>query len=171
MKDIHELISPSLEIASISLVFSSISQTSRVRVVERYCTRLMSMAYLMYLETLLPRSFQDYAAITASYTLNHTPNQSKLNTPFEIWMGYKESLEHSRVWGCEVYPHGSDEDQYNKDMERCFLIGYPQGKKGYLLQRKSRDEIITCRIGNFLEDDRKDKEGQEVEAEQEGWQI
>ena len=139
----------------------------------RYCTRLMSMVDLMYLETILPCSFQDYAAITASYTLNHTPNSSRQKTSFEIWMGYKETLAHLRVWGCEVYPHVSDKDQYDKDMERYFLIGYPQGEKGYLLQRKSRDEIITCRIGDFLEDSREDKQEEEAEAEAEweGWQT
>ena len=57
MKDIHELISPILEVASIPLMFSSISQTSRVGAAERYCTRLMSMVDLMYLKTLFPCSF------------------------------------------------------------------------------------------------------------------
>ena len=56
-----------------------------------------------------------------------------LSTPFELWMRYKDNVEHLRVWGCEVYPHITDEDQYDKDMEICFLIGYPQGEKGYLL--------------------------------------
>ena len=84
MKDIRELISPILEVASISLVFSSISQTSKVRAVERYCTRLISMVDRMYLETLLPHSFWDYVTITASYILNHTLNSSGLKTPFEL---------------------------------------------------------------------------------------
>ena len=84
-------------------------------------------------------------------------------------MEHKEILEHLRVWGCEVYPHVSDEDQYDKDMEIRFMIGYPQGEKDYLLWRKSRDEIITCRIGDFLEDDRKDGEDEEAESEWEGW--
>ena len=47
MKDIYELISPSLKVASIFFVFSSISQTSRVGAAKRYCTRLMSMVDLM----------------------------------------------------------------------------------------------------------------------------
>ena len=50
-------------------------------------------------------------------------------------------------------------------MRKCFLIGYPQGEKGYLLQRKSKEEIITCRIGDFLEDGREDKEEEDAEAE------
>ena len=77
MKDIHELISLSLEVESIQLVFSSISLTSRVGAIERYCTRLMSMVDLMYLETSLPHSFWDYAAITASNILNHTLSSSR----------------------------------------------------------------------------------------------
>ena len=36
-KDIYDLISPNLEVVSIPLVFSSISQTSRVGEAERYC--------------------------------------------------------------------------------------------------------------------------------------
>ena len=54
MKDIHELISSSLEVESVPLVFSSISPTSRVRAAEKYCNRLMSMVDLMYLQTSLP---------------------------------------------------------------------------------------------------------------------
>ena len=81
-------------------------------------------------------------------------------------------MERLRVQGCEVYPYIiSDEDQYDTDIERCFLIGRPQGEKGYLLQRKSRDEIMTCRIGDFLEDGKKDREEEEAEAEWEGWQT
>ena len=57
VKDIHEPISLSLEIASIPLVFLSISQASRVEAAERNYIRLMSMVDLMYLETLLPCSF------------------------------------------------------------------------------------------------------------------
>ena len=72
-------------------------------------------------------------------------------------MGYTNSLEHLRIWGCEVYPHVDDDDAYDKDMERCFLIGYPQGEKDYILCRKSTDEIITCRKGDFLEFNREDE--------------
>ena len=78
MKDIHELISLILEVASITLVFSSISQTSRVRAVEKYNPKLMSMVDLMYLEIFLPHSFWDYAVIIASYILNNTLNSSGL---------------------------------------------------------------------------------------------
>ena len=50
-------------------------------------------------------------------------------------------------------------------MERCSLIGSPQREKGYLLDRKSRDEILTFRIGNLLEDGREDREEYETKAE------
>ena len=43
MKNIHELISLSLEIESILFVFSSISPTSRVGATEKYCTRLINV--------------------------------------------------------------------------------------------------------------------------------
>ena len=102
MKDIHELVSLILEVASILLVFSLIRQTSRVGAVERYYTKLLSMADLLYLETLLPHSLWDYATITASYILNHTPNSSGLKTSFRLWMGYKEILKHLHVWGYKV---------------------------------------------------------------------
>ena len=87
MKDIHYLITPSLEVVSIALVFSSISQTSRVGAAERYYTRLMSMVNLMYLKTFLPRSFRDYVAITYFYILNHTTNSSVLKTLFRALDG------------------------------------------------------------------------------------
>ena len=125
MKDIHELISPSLEIESILLVFSLISPTSRVGAIEKYCNRLMSMVDLMYMETSFPHSFWDYVVITTFYISKYTPCSSGPKTPLWLWMGYKDSLEHLSIWDCEVYPHVIDEDEYDKDMERCFLIGYP----------------------------------------------
>ena len=47
MKDIHELISPSLEVVSTLSVFSSISQTSRVRVVERWTWCIWKYCFLI----------------------------------------------------------------------------------------------------------------------------
>ena len=102
MKDIHELISPSLKEESIPLMFSSISPTSRVGEAEKYCHKLMSMVDMMYLETSLPYSFWDYVAITASYILTHTPISSGQKTPFKLWMGYTDNLEHLHIWGCEA---------------------------------------------------------------------
>ena len=57
MKDIHGIISLSLEVESIPLVFSSISSTNKVGAAERYYNRLMCMVDLMYLETSLSHSF------------------------------------------------------------------------------------------------------------------
>ena len=145
-------------------MFSSISPTSRVGAVEKYCNILMSMVDMMYLETSLTHSFQDSVAITASYILNHTPISNGQKTPLELWIGYTYNLEHLHVWGCEVYPHVNDEDEYDKDMERCFLIGYPRGEKGYLLWRKSTDEIVTCRKGGLLKVTREYEEDEETEA-------
>ena len=56
-----------------------------------------------------------------------------------------------------------------KTWRDVFLIGYPQGEKGYLLWWKSRDAIITCRINDFLEDGKEDREEEEAEVEWEGW--
>ena len=150
-------------------MFSSISPTSRVGVVEKYYNKWMSMVDMMYLETSLHHIFGDYAAIIASYILNHTLISSGLKTPFELCIGYTDRLEHLHVWDCEVYPHVDDEDEYDKDMEICFVIGYPRGKKGYLFWRKSTDEIVTCRKGDFLEFSREDQEEEGVEAKWEGW--
>ena len=110
-------------------------------------------------------------AITASYILIYTLISSGRKTPFELWMGYTDDLEHLHVWGCEVYPHVDDEDKYDKDIERYFLIGYPRGEKSYLLWRKSTDEIVTCRKADFLEFSREDEEEEEVEAKWEGWKT
>ena len=82
----------------------------------------LHMVDLMDLETSLPYSLWDYTAITASYVLNHTLNSSGQKTHFEHWMGYTDSLEHLYDWAYEVHPHVDDEDEYDKDMKRCFLI-------------------------------------------------
>ena len=84
MKDIHELISLSLEVEAIPLMFSLISPTSKVGAVEKYCKRLMSIVDLMYLETLLPQNFWDYMTITVSYILNYTPSSSGTKISFKL---------------------------------------------------------------------------------------
>ena len=63
----------------------------------------------------------------------------------------------------------SIKNEYDKDMERCFLIGYLQGEKGYLLWRKSTDEIITCGKWDFPEFNREDEEEDEAQAMWDGW--
>ena len=97
MKDIHELISPSLKKESIPLVFSLISLISRVRATDKYCNKLMSMVDMIYLETSLLHSLWDYAVIIASFILNHTTISSGRKTSFELWMGYTDSMEHLHV--------------------------------------------------------------------------
>ena len=54
-------------------------------------------------------------------------------TPHDVWSRKKPSLQHLRVFGCDVYVHVPKENRSkmdNKD-EKCIFIGYKDGVKGY----------------------------------------
>ena len=69
-------------------------------------------------------------------------------------MGYVKSLEHLKVWGCEVYPCKKARDEVDRNSEKYFLIGYPKEEKGYILYRQSTNTTFISRSGDFLEDER-----------------
>ena len=91
---------------------------------------------------------------TASYILNFTPSDKVASTPFQRWRGDVESLEHLKVWDCEVYPCKKEGDEVDRNSEKCFLLGYPKEEKGYILYRQSTNTTFISRSGDFLEDER-----------------
>lgn len=53
-----------------------------------------------------PLTFWAEACHTVVYTLNRTGSRLILGlTPFTLWYGFKPSLEHLRVFGCQVYAY------------------------------------------------------------------
>jgi hypothetical protein len=55
--------------------------------------------------------------------------------PLEVWTGNKPFLTHLKVFGCEAYVHVPKENKskLDKKAEKCIIIGYKDGLKGYNL--------------------------------------
>jgi len=65
---------------------------------------------------------------TANYISNRTPSKSIPNTPFELWCGYKPSLNHLHVWGCKAEAKIYQIEQSKLDPQSVsgYFIGYPE---------------------------------------------
>lgn len=91
----------------------------------------------------------------AVYLINRTP--SKLHngkTPYERLYGRPPSFNHIRIFGCLAYAHNKDHkgDKFASRSRRCMFLGYPSGKKGWILYDLERESIFTSRDVAFCED-------------------
>ncbi|PON67122.1 Ribonuclease H-like domain containing protein, partial [Parasponia andersonii] len=129
------LLRPTLANLAIPYECATIYEHSRIGAAERYNIRLKQTIELMYKESLLSYRYWNYALRTASYILNFIQIVKVTSTPFQTWMVYVESLEHLKVWGCEVYACKKVGDEVDKNSKKCFLLGYPKEEKGYILYR------------------------------------
>ena len=116
----------------------------------------------------LPMSFWGYALQSAAHILNLVPTKKVSKTPFEMWNGTKPSLEHIKVWGCEVFVRRETHDKLESRSERCRFIGYPHGAFGYIMYHPIEDKVFVTRRGVFLERDMISKEasGSEIDLEE-----
>ena len=69
---------------------------------ERRNRTLMSMVRSMIVRSGLPKFLWGEALKTANYICNRTPSKAVIKTPFELWCGFKPSLNHFHVWGCDA---------------------------------------------------------------------
>ena len=131
-------------------------------VAERRNHTLMDMVRSMMSRTNLPNFLWGEALKTAMYILNRVPTKSVPKTPFELFKGWKPSLNHLRVWGCpsevKIYdPMASKLDPKNT---RCYFVRYPSGSKGYRFYCPTRGiKIVEALAAKFLENDVCDSNG------------
>lgn len=97
------------------------------------CTVMESVRSLLHTSG-FPLSFWAEPCHTVVYTLNR--NGSRLipgNTPFILWYGFKPSLEHLRVFGCQVYAYIEKQHCSKLDLKihLCYFLGYCDNTKGY----------------------------------------
>ena len=68
-------------------------------VAERRNRTLMDMVRSMLSSNpKLPKSLWTEALKTSVYILNRVPTKAVSKTPFELWKGWKPSLQHVRIW-------------------------------------------------------------------------
>ena len=81
-----------------------------------------------------PLSFWAEACHTVVYTLKHIGSQLiPENTHFIPWCGFKPSVEHLKVFGCQAYAY-IDKQHHNKldpMSHLCYFLGYCDNTQGY----------------------------------------
>ena len=125
-------------------------------VAERRNQTLLDMVRSMLSNSTLPKSLWAEALKTATYILNRVPTKAVPKTPFELFKGWKPSLQHMRVWGCpsEVRIYNPHEKKLDPRTISAFFIGYAQSSKGYRFYCPSHTtRIVESRNAKFLEDD------------------
>jgi len=88
----------------------------------------------------------------ACYILNRTPTlRTKDSTPYEIWMGKKPSLAHTRIFGSEVFVHVPKEQRskWDKKSKKMIFVGYQQDSLNYRLYDPHTAKIIVSRDVKF----------------------
>jgi hypothetical protein len=61
----------------------------------------------------------------------------------EVWIGKKPSLTHLRVFGCDAYVLVTKENRskLDKKAEKCIVIGYKDGPKGYKVWNPKTEKV------------------------------
>ncbi|XP_072064284.1 uncharacterized protein [Arachis hypogaea] len=100
-------------------------------VAERRNRTLLDMVRSMLSNSNLPLSLWSEALKTAAYILNRVPTNAVSKTPFELWKGWKPSLNHIRIWGCpaEVRIYNPQERKLDPRTISAYFIGYAEKSK------------------------------------------
>ncbi|KAJ9567681.1 LOW QUALITY PROTEIN: hypothetical protein OSB04_003647 [Centaurea solstitialis] len=114
-------------------------------VAERKNRTLMDMVRSMFARSSLPKFLWGEALKTANYICNRTPTKAIKGTPFELWNGYKPSLNHFHVWGCKAETREYHVEKLSKVDSRslsAFFIGYSEKSKGFKFYNPGRGQRI-----------------------------
>ena len=74
-------------------------------------------------------------------------------TPYKTLFGAPPHYNHLKVFGClcSAHNHGKPRDKFDARANRCVFLGYPQGKKGWLLYNLDNHKLIISRDVQFYE--------------------
>ena len=122
--------------------------------VERKHRHILNIARALRFQAHLPIEYWGECVKTAVYLMNRTPSQL-LNgkTPFEKLYGRTPSFNHLKVFGCLAYAHNINHrgDKFAPRSRRCVFLGYPTGKKGWLLLDLDKQSTFISRDVVFSE--------------------
>ena len=103
-------------------------------VAERANRTIQEHVVAMLEESHLPPLFLGEAVTAYIHVWNRCPTTSLTSkTPYELWHQKKADVSHLRVWGCTAYVHIQKDKRTasGSHMEKCVIIGYPDGYKGW----------------------------------------
>lgn len=126
-------------------------QNGRVECKHRH---LLNVSRALMFQAKLPVKFWGECVLAAAYLINRTP--SKLlhgKTPYEIVFGKPHSYKNIKVFGSLCYVHYSrrDNDKFASRSRRCVFLGYPYGKKGWLVYDLDEHKTLVSRDVVFVE--------------------
>lgn len=103
----------------------------------------METARSMISQSKVPTEFWAEAANTATYVRNHSiTTLLKGMTPSECLLNRKPDVSILQVFGCVAYAHSW---KLEVKCQKCTLLGYPQGTKGFKLYDLSRKSFTRSR--------------------------
>ena len=144
-----------LEENGIVAQYTTLGTPQQNGVAERRNRTLMDMVRSMTSVSNLPPNMWSEALKTAVYILNRVPSKSVPKTPFGLWNGWKPSLNHVHIWGCqvEVRVYNPHERKLDPRTVSGFFIGYAEKSKGYRFYCPSyTHKVVEARNARFLED-------------------
>jgi hypothetical protein len=121
---------------------------------ERKNRTIMEMARCLLFEKDLPKKFWAEAVNTAVFLLNRLPTRAlQHKTPYEVWHGYKPSLQNLKVFGCLCFTHIPQvkRDKLDRKAEAGIFVGYSNVTKGYRVYQPATEKIIISRDIKFVE--------------------
>ena len=104
----------------------------------------------------LPKFLWTEALKTAVYILNRVSTKAVPKMPFELFKGWKPSLQHVRIWGCpcEIRIYNPQEKKLDPRTISGYFIGYAERSKAYRFYYPSyHTRFVESRNAKFLEND------------------
>lgn len=93
--------------------------------------------------------------MAASYLINRTPSRLLQNkTTYEMLHGHPPTYDNLRVFGALCYARriSRGRDKFDDSCTRCVFLGYPMGKKGWVVCDLETEHIFVSRDVAFHED-------------------
>ena len=122
--------------------------------VERKHRHILNVARAFLFQGNLPKKYWGESVMTATYLINRTPTAVLKNkTPYELLYGSPLSYENLRVFGTLYYARciSRNKDKFDPRSSRCVFLGYPMGKKGWVVCDLESDKLFVSRDVVFHE--------------------
>nr|GEU35870.1 hypothetical protein [Tanacetum cinerariifolium] len=117
---------------------------------ERMNRTLMDKVRCLLIQSRLPKTFWVEATCTASYLINRSPSTAiEKKTHMEMWSKHPSDYRMLRIFGCVAYPHNKHGKIEPRSI-KCVLLGYPEGVKGYKLNRLDNESPKIVTSGNVV---------------------
>ncbi|XP_073268029.1 uncharacterized protein [Populus alba] len=112
------------------------------------------MARCLLYEKKLPLNFWAEAVNTASYLINRMTSRVLADkTPYELWYGFKPSIDHLKVFGsiCYVLKPEVRRRKLDQKVDIGIFIGYSTTSKAYKIYDLNSNKVVVARSVKVVE--------------------